>query len=156
MVIPQYIIAMGNKIVVSFFEHLLKAYYRLFYFFFRIEKRGHRGQEESDRLAAFMALMPMSLLCYCNFLTLLYIIARFLLSLSSPSNSVFYIIAVFVIVSNFCLFFHKKRYLMIKAMFENEDKDSRFRRSFCCVVFIIVSMFTMFVLIAIFGIPWIP
>lgn len=146
---------MGNKIFVSFFEHLLKAYYRLFYFFFRIEKRGHRGQEESDRSAAFMALMPMSLLCYCNFLTLLYIIARFILPLSCPSKLFYYIMAILFVGSNFCLFFHKKRYLEIKAMFENENKDTRFKRSFWCVVFIIASMFTMFVLIAIYGIPWI-
>ena len=40
--------------------YLKNAYYRLFYFFFRIEKRDNQGGEETDRFATVVALLPMS------------------------------------------------------------------------------------------------
>ena len=135
-------------------DRLIKAYYRLFYFYFRIEKKGYHGVEESDKSAAIMALMPVCLFCYCDILTVLYVISRFLAPLPKLSDLFLYIIAIVVIVLNFVFFFRKKRYIAIKEMFEGEEDHVRFFWSFLCIVFSIASLFTMAALIAFFGLPW--
>jgi hypothetical protein len=53
------------------------------------------------------------------------------------------------------LFLYKKRYLRIKELFCNEDHDRRFKRSLCCIVFTVVILFSMFILMGIFGNPWV-
>ena len=143
-----------TNITMKIFKKLIKAYYRLFYFFFRIEKRNGRGGEETDSFAAIAALIPMVVLCFTNFLTLLYLISRFVLPFSPPSDIVFIIIIIIDIGLNGWLFLFKKRYLIVKALFENENDGLRFKRSFWCVGFSIASLFTMAVLIALFGLPW--
>ena len=137
------------------FRYLKNAYYRLFYFFFRMEKRDGQGSEETDRFAAMVALLPISLLCYSGFFLLLYIISRFVIPLPLPSATFFIIFAIVAIGLNSLLFFYKKRYLKIKELFCNEDHDRRFKRSFWCIVFTIVILFSMFILMGIFGNPWV-
>lgn len=132
-------------------EKLKKAYYRLFYFYFRIEKRGYHGMEESDKSATIMALMPVCLFCYCDFFTVLYIFSRFLIPLPKPSYFFHGIIAVVFVVLNYLFFFRKKRYLAIKEMFEGEEDHVRLFRSIWCIAFSIASLFTMAILIALFG-----
>ena len=136
------------------FNLIKKAYYRLFYFYFRIEKRNGRGGEERDGFAAIAALIPMVVLCFTNFLTLLYVISRFVLPFPPPSDIVFIIIITIDIGLNGWIFHYKKRYLAVKALFENEDDDLRLKRSFWCVAFSIASLFSMAALIALFGLPW--
>ena len=151
----HFIIVMENNTVMDLICYLKKAYYRLFYFFFRIEKKNYQGGEESDRFAAVVAILPMSILCYSGFFTLLYIISRFILPIALPSGVFFVLFAIVDIVLNCILFFNKKRYLKIKEMFNDEDYDRRFKRSFWCIVFSILTLNSMFILIGVFGNPWI-
>ena len=134
-------------------KRLLIAYYRLFYFFFRIEKKDHHGKEASDISATIMALMPVSVICYCDLLTLLYLIARFLITIPHTPNYVLYSIAIVIVILNFILFFQKKRYIAIKKMFECEDDNLKLKRSIWCIVFTAFSLFIMLALIALFGTP---
>ena len=136
------------------FKKLLKSYYRLFYFFFKIEKKDGLGREYTDSLAAIAAIIPMVVLCFCNVCTILYIIARFVVTFSPPSDTFFIIIVVIDVGLNGWLFLHKKRYMQIKEMFQGENEEQRLGRSFLCLVFSIASLFTMIVLIALFGLPW--
>jgi hypothetical protein len=135
-------------------KKLINAYYRLFYFYFRIEKRGYHGIEESDKSATIMALMPICLFCYCDFFTVLYIFSRFLIPLPKPSHLFHGIIAVIFVVMNYLFFFRKKRYIAIKEMFQRESENTRIKRSFWCIAFSLASLFTMFLLIAEYGLPW--
>lgn len=132
-------------------KKLINAYYRLFYFYFRIEKRGYHGMEESDKSAAIMALMPVCLFCYCNVLTLLYLISRFLISLPRIPKAIHVVIVLIITVSNYYWFFRKKRYIAIKEMFEGEEDHVRLFRSLLCIAFSLASLFTMAFLIALFG-----
>lgn len=136
-------------------RNLIKAYYRLFYFFFRMEKRDSQGGEETDRFAAVVALLPISLLCYSGFFLLLYIISRFIIPSPLPSTTFFIIFAIVDVGLNGLLFFYKKRYLKIKELFDDEDYDRRFKRSLWCIVFTIVMLFSMFILMGILGNPWV-
>jgi hypothetical protein len=136
------------------FKKLIKAYYRLFYFFFKIEKKDGREGEETDSFAAIAALIPMVVLCFTTFLTLLYVIARFVLPFSPPSVIFFIIVVIIDIGLNGWLFLHKKHYLQIKAMFQGENEDLRIKRTFWCILFSLQSLFTMALLIAEFGLPW--
>lgn len=133
------------------FNRIKKAYYRLFYFYFRIEKRGYHGMEESDKSAAIMALMPVCLFCYCNVLTLLYLISRFLIPLPRIPKAIHVVIVLIITVSNYYWFFRKKRYIAIKEMFEGEEDHVRLFRSILCIAFSLASLFTMAFLIALFG-----
>ena len=111
------------------FHYLKNAYYRLFYFFFRKEKRDSQGGEETDRFAAVVALLPISLLCYSGFFLLLYITSRFVIPLPLPSATFFIIFAIVDVGLNGLLFFYKMRYLKIKELFCNENQDRNFKRS---------------------------
>ena len=135
------------------FKKIIKAYYRLFYFYFRLEKKDNRGGECSDKLATFSALMPICVFCFCDFLTVLYVVTRFLIPLPKPSDWFLYSIAAVIIVLNFVLFFRKKRYIAIKEMFSGEEDHVRLFRSLLCIAFSLASLFTMAVLIALFGYP---
>lgn len=133
------------------FNRIKKAYYRLFYFYFRIEKRGYHGMEESDKTAAIMALMPVCLFCYCDVLSLLYLISRFLIPLPRIPKAIHVVIVLIITVSNYYWFFRKKRYIAIKEMFEGEEDHVRLFRSLLCIAFSLASLFTMALLIALFG-----
>jgi hypothetical protein len=135
--------------------HLKNIYYRLFYFFFRIEKRDNQGGEETDRFAAVVAILPMSILCCSGFFTLLYLISRFVIPMRLPSGTFFILFAIVDIGLNSFLFFRKRRYLKIKELFSQEDDDRRFKRSFWCIVFTILILNSMFILIGLFGNPWV-
>lgn len=134
-------------------KKLINAYYRLFYFYFRLEKKNNRGGEVSDKLATFSALMPICVFCFGVFLTVLYVVSRFLIPLPNLSDWFLYSIAVVIIVLNFVLFFRKKRYITIKEMFEREEDHVRLFRSLMCIAFSLASLFTMAALIALFGHP---
>ena len=137
------------------FRYIKNAYYRLFYFFFRFEKKDNQGGEETDRFAAIVALLPMCLLCYNGFFILFYIFSRFIISTKLPSGTFFIIFAIVDIILNGLLFLRKKRYLKIKELFADENNDRRFKRTFWCIVFTVVSLFALFILIGTFGNPWI-
>ena len=132
------------------FNRIKKAYYLLFYFYFRLEKKNNRGGEVSDKLATFSALMPICVFCFGDFLTVLFVVSRFLIPLPKLSDWFLYSIAVVIIVLNFVLFFRKKRYIAIKELFEGEEDHVRLFRSLLCIAFSLASLFTMAFLIALF------
>lgn len=135
------------------FNRIKKAYYRLFYFYFRLEKKDFRGEEVSDKLATFSALMPICVFCFGDLLTVLYVVSRFLIPLPKLSDWFLYSMAVVIIVLNFVLFFRKKRYIAIKEMFFGEEDHVRLIRSLLCIVFSLASLFTIAFLIALYGHP---
>ena len=135
-------------------KKLFKAYYRLFFFFFRIEKKNSQGYEETDKSATFMALAPLCLICFIDLLSVLYLVSRFIVPIPRPSNFLYVILAIFSIGFNFILFYHKRRYLTIIEMYKDENDDQRYRRAFWCIVFSLASLFSIGILIGVFGLAW--
>lgn len=135
-------------------RYIARAYYRLFYFFFRIEKRNDGDDKGSDAYCAFMALLP---LIYFGFIALMfikYLFSRFIYNWHIMQSKTFAISIVLIsTIFNVVLFFHKKRYLKIKEMFSKEDDDTRQTRSFLCILFSLFTMFGSVIIIAIFGLP---
>ncbi len=132
---------------------LKKAYYRLFFFFFRMYKPSPYGGKETDSFTVILTVIPLSAIVIANIFTIYYICSRFTNSPIIKRVNIPLIFSVLVIFLNYVLFFHKKRYLKIKIMFENEEKRIRHRRSFFCIVFCILSLFGMVIIDTIFGRP---
>ena len=126
-----------------------KAYYRLFFFFFRMDKPNPFGGRNTDTAATVLAVLPFSVIWVMNCFTLKNILGRFMPVPTKMGIGVLIIIILF----NYLLFFSKKRYKRIKAMFANEDKRTRHWRSFFCIVFCILSLFGTVIIDAIFGRP---
>jgi len=135
-------------------RYIVKAYYRLFYFFFRIEKRNDGDGKGSDLYCALMALLPLILFGFFGLMTLEYFFSRFIFNLhllQYKTNAI--TMALISTVFNGVLFIDNKRYLKIKEMFSTEDDDTRQNRSFLCIVFSLFSMFGTVIIVAIFGLP---
>lgn len=132
--------------VLSFFKI---AYYRLFFFFFRMHKPSPFGGRNTDAVATVLAVLPFSAIWIANCFTLKNILERFIPVPTRMSIGVLFII----IFLNYLLFFNKRRYKRIKAMFMKEEKRTRHWRSFLCIVFCIVSLFGIVIIDAIFGRP---
>lgn len=129
------------------------AYYRLFFFFFRMFKPSPYGGRETDTFASVLAIMPLSAIVIANVYTINDILMRIVSLPSLTLISIPKVIAIISILFNYLLFFSKKRYKRIKAMFANEDKRTRHWRSFFCIVFCILSLFGIVIIDAIFGRP---
>lgn len=135
------------------FNFLKIAYYRLFYFFFRMHKPNPYRGRETDSYATVLAVLPLTFVLMASAFAIDDILTRII---SSPiiRNYDFPIaFGVVVLILNYVLFFSKKRYKRIKAMFANEEKRTRHWRSFFCIVFCILSLFGMFIIDIIFGRP---
>ena len=139
-----------DMIVLNF---LKIAYYRLFFFFFRMFKPSPYGGRETDTFASVLAIMPLSAIVIANVYTINDILMRIVSLPSLTLISIPKVIAIISILFNYLLFFSKKRYKRIKAMFANEDKRTRHWRSFFCIVFCILSLFGIVIIDAIFGRP---
>lgn len=136
-------------------RYIEKAYYRLFYFFFQIEKRKDGEGKGSDVYCAFMALLPLIYFGFIDLAFIEYLFSRFICNLHVSQFKVVYILFLVLVsaVFNGVLFFHKKRYLKIKEMFSEEDDNTRSIRSFYCILYSLFTMFGSVVLIEIFGRP---
>lgn len=149
----QSIIIVANNIQ-QVLRYIKKAYYRLFYFFFRIEKRSSGRNEKSDGLCAFMAILPLCLFGFIDLIVLEYLFSRFIYNLNISHYKAYeIIIALIADIFNGVLFFQGKRYLKIKEMFSNEDDDTRSKRSFYCILYSLITIFGSVILIGIFGLP---
>ena len=147
------IIAMANNIQ-QVLRYIKKAYYRLFYFFFRIEKRSSGKNEIPDGLCAFIAILPLCLFGFIDLMVLEYLFSRFIYNLNISHYKAYgIIIALIADIFNVVLFFQGKRYLKIKEMFSNEDDDTRKERLFYCILYSLITMFGSIILIRIFGYP---
>lgn len=135
-------------------RYMAKAYYRLFYFFYRIEKWGEPKSGSSELLCALGALVPIIYLGFMNLMFIEYLFFRFVYDLHLMQYKVNAItIALISTVFNGVLFLRKKRYLKIKEMFSKENDDTRQKRSFLCIVFFLFTMFGTIILVEIFGRP---
>jgi len=132
---------------------LKKAYYRLFFFFFRMHKPSPYGGRNTDSAATFLAVLPLSCIMMTNAFTVDDILIRFFSTPIIRKIDFPLIMGVFFVLFNYFLFFHKNRYKKIKTMFENEEKRIRHWRSFFCIVFCILSLFGIVIIDAVFGRP---
>ena len=129
-------------------------YYRLFYWFFRFNKKKASGAEETDKEASVLAVMLLSAVMFLFVFSLLFAISLFITKLPKPSSLFIYSVGIVIVVLNSFFFFSHKRYLMIKKRFENEDKRMRIVRSLLCFLFVFISMFAMGILGVLFGDPF--
>ena len=135
-------------------KYIVKAYYRLFYFFFRIERRSDGDSKGYDGYYAFMALLPLIMLGFKDLMFIKYLFSRFIYNWHIMQyKSVAILIVIISALFNGLLFLRKKRYLKINEMFSNEDEDTRQRRSFLCIIYSLFTMFGSIVLIEILGRP---
>ncbi len=135
-------------------RYMAKAYYRLFYFFFRIEKWSSGKNEIPDGLCVFIAILPICLFGFIDLIVLEYLFSRFIYNLNISHYKAYAIIICLISdIFNGVLFFQGKRYMRIKEMFSNEDKGTRNKRSFYCILYSLITMFGSVILIRIFGYP---
>ncbi len=134
------------------FNFLKNAYYRLFFFFFRMYKPNPYGGRETDAFATALAILPLTFVLMADAFIIddifMHIIASPIINFDFPIA-----FGIVVLIINYVLFFSKKRYKRIKAMFANEEKRTRHWRSFFCIVFCVFSLFGMFIIDIIFGRP---
>ena len=135
------------------FCFLKTAYYRLFFFFFRMNKPNPYGGRETDSYATVLAVLPLTFVLMASAFAIDDILMRIISSLIIRNYDFPIAFGVVVLILNYVLFFSKKRYKRIKAMFANEEKRTRHWRSFFCIVFCILSLFGMFIIDIIFGRP---
>ena len=129
-------------------------YYRLFYWFFRFNKKKASGAEETDKEASVLAVILLSAVMFLFVFSLLFVISLFIIKLPKPSSLFIYSVGIVIVVFNSFFFFSHKRYLMIKKKFENEDRRTRIVRSLLCFLFVFISMFAMGILGVLFGNPF--
>lgn len=129
-------------------------YYRLFYWFFRFNKKKASGAEETDKEASVLAVILLSAVMFLFVFSLLFVISLFITKLPKPSSLFIYSVGIVIVVFNSFFFFSHKRYLMIKKKFENEDRRTRIVRSLLCFLFVFISMFAMGILGVLFGNPF--
>ena len=129
-------------------------YYRLFYWFFRFNKKKASGAEETDKEASVLAVILLSAVMFLFVFSLLFVISLFITKLPKPSSLFIYSVGIVIVVFNSFFFFSHKRYLMIKKKFENEDRRTRIVRSLLCFLFVFISMFAMGILGVLFGDPF--
>jgi uncharacterized membrane-anchored protein len=135
-------------------KFILTLYYRLFYWFFRFNKKQASGAEETDKEASILAVMLLSGVMFLFVFSLLFAVSLFVIRLPKPSSLFIYAVGIVIVVFNGFFFFSYKRYLMIKKRFENEDKRTRIVRSLLCFLFVFISMFAMGILGVLFGNPF--
>lgn len=133
------------------FNFLKNAYYRLFYFFFRIHKSNSFGGEVTDVFATCLAVLPFSIVFFAVSFTIEHFISRFLIVLPSLSKGFHLIVLLSIVLINYVLFYHRKRYLAIKNRFANESPKVRVKRTLCCILFSILSIFSVIIFDGIFG-----
>lgn len=135
------------------FRYIKNAYYRLFFFFFRISKPNPFWGSHTDVEATFFAVLPFSVVFYADTFTIEHFVSRFIVALPSFPNSFHLYVLIVIIALNYFLFFNKKRYLEIKNQFADENRKVRVRRTLFCILFSVLSMFSVAIFDAIFGRP---
>lgn len=133
---------------------LIRLYYRLFYWFYRFNKKKASGAEETDKEASVLAVILLSVVMFLFIFSLLFVVSLFIIKLPKPSSLFIYSVGIVIVVFNSFFFFSHKRYLMIKKKFENEDRRTRIVRSLLCFLFVFISMFAMGILGVLFGNPF--
>ena len=126
-------------------------YYRLFYWFFRFNKKQATGAEETDKEASILAVILLSGVMFLFVFSLLFVVSLLIIKLPKPNSLFIYAVGIVIVVFNSIFFLGQKRYLIIKQRFEKEDNRTRAIRSSLCFLFVFTSMFTMGILGILFG-----
>lgn len=114
-------------------------FYRLYYCIFVGLKRS---MKENDKNTAIMSALMFSYLLYLNVFAVL-LLLKAVLKVQIP---LLWLMFLFPILS--CvLFLNKKRYLQIKALFDNEEKVIKNKRKVFCVLYMVFSFVLVMVLI---------
>lgn len=135
------------------FRYIKNAYYRLFFFFFRISKPNPFGGSHTDVFATCLAILPFSAVFFADTFTIEHFVSRFLFALPSFYKAFHLYIFIVIIALNYFIFYNKKRYLDIKNQFADENRKVRVRRTLLCILFSVLSMFSVAIFDAIFGRP---
>ena len=126
-----------------------KAYYRLFYFFFRFGEIVDTKSPYPDtdlKFACVIGIMIMSMVVSVDVFTIFWVISRFVVKLPIVSPFVFAFAIILVFILNMTLYFRKKRYVRIVEHFRCESENIKGFRTFLCVIFTLASLFTISIL----------
>ena len=85
-------------------------YYRLFYWFFRFNKKKASGAEETDKEASVLAVILLSAVMFLFVFSLLFVISLIITKLPKPSSLFIYSVGIVIVVFNSFFFFSHKRY----------------------------------------------
>ena len=80
-------------------------YYRLFYWFFRFNKKKASGAEETDKEASVLAVILLSAVMFLFVFSLLFVISLFIIRLPKPSSLFIYSVGIVIVVFNSFFFF---------------------------------------------------
>lgn len=114
--------------------------FRLYYCIFVGLKRSMR---ENDGAIAFMSALMFSYLLFLN----LFAILLLLKSVIQIQKPVFYLLIIVFPISSSVLFLKGKRYLQIKAMFDNEEKKVKTKRKTACIIYMVFSFIIFMVIL---------
>lgn len=118
-------------------------YYRLYYSIFAGLKRS---MKEDDRTTAIMSALLFSYLLFLNCFAVLLLLKAFL----KVQIPLLLLMILFPTLS--CVFFlRKKKYLQIKALFENEGKKENNKRKAFCVIYMVFSFVVVMVTLYVIG-----
>lgn len=113
--------------------------YRFYYCIFVGLKRSMKG---NDGAIAFMSALLLSYLLFLN----LFAILLLLKSVMQIQKPLFCLLLIVFPISSSVYFLTGKKYLQIKAMFDNEEKKVRTRRRIMCVVYMVLSFVIVMVI----------
>jgi hypothetical protein len=113
--------------------------YRLYYCIFIGLKRSMRG---NDGAIAFMSALMLSYLLFLN----LFAILLLLKSVMHIQKPLFCLLLIVFPISSSVYFLKGKKYLQIKAMFDNEEKKVRTKRKTACIIYMIFSFVIVMVI----------
>lgn len=114
---------------------LKKIYYRIYYCIFVGLKRSFR---EDNKAIAIISSIYLSILLLYNTFSFLLFITLITTKKAYQIPLIWFFITELIL--NCVLFLRKKRYLQIKALFENEQREVRIIRKTLCVIYIILSL----------------
>lgn len=113
--------------------------YRLYYCIFIGLNRSMR---ENDGAVAFMSALMLSYLLFLNLFAVL-LLLKLVIQVQKPLFCILMII--FPILSS-VFFLKDKKYLKIKAMFDNEEKKVKTKRKIACIFYMVLSFVVVMVI----------
>ena len=127
------------------FQSIRNAYFRFFYW--QLGKNVQFGEEKKqiNKFAAFAALCFVSIIDYCNVLTLLFVGSKLLSfqRISSYGNVFDAVVILLIFALNSLLFLRNDQYKEIIKFFRNENEEQRYNRNIKCVLFLVFSIFSL-------------
>lgn len=125
---------------------MIKAYNRLFYAILYHYMKRQSGNESPEMMDAITVIVVLSCIMSCDVITLISLIRYFFIPEIVFSTFLGVAIALFVVVTNAFLFLWKKRYYKIFYYYKESETDKKYKeRNAWCVIFIVISLISMFV-----------